>query len=72
MILKPCLKCPHHIIRENGKEKESFCQKENCWSVFSKCIARKALERFLDEEKIESIERSKSEDQDFNAVKDKS
>jgi len=54
MIIKACLKCPYHIIKENAKEKESFCQKENCWSKFTKCIANKALERFLDEEKTES------------------
>ncbi len=31
----------------------SYCQKENCWSRFSKCVANKALDRFLEQEDSE-------------------
>jgi len=53
MILKACLKYPYHIVKENGEE--------NCWSAFSKCIVNKALERFLNEEKVKFRERLESE-----------
>jgi len=56
MILKACLRCPHHIVKQDGREEISFCQKEHCFSEFTKCIARKALERFLDQEEMKSPE----------------
>jgi hypothetical protein len=50
MILGSCLPCPFHTIREDGEGSGSHCGKENCWSRFSKCLARKALDRFLAQE----------------------
>jgi len=38
------------MIKLEGKDQTSHCRKENCWSRFSKCIAFKALEKFLKEE----------------------
>jgi hypothetical protein len=38
------------MIREEGRDQTSYCQRENCWSRFSKCIDMKALERFLKQE----------------------
>ncbi len=32
-----------------GDERTSHCQKENCWSRYSKCILYKALEIYLKE-----------------------
>jgi hypothetical protein len=28
----------------------SYCQKENCWAQYSKCVVYKALDRFLKNE----------------------
>jgi hypothetical protein len=50
MIIKSCLECNYHVIREDGRELTSYCGRENCWSRFSKCIDMKALERFLKQE----------------------
>lgn len=50
MVIKTCLACPFHKIERDGQEETSHCQKENCWSRFSKCILHKALERYLKEE----------------------
>ena len=50
MIIKHCLSCEFHQMKQDGKEETSHCRKENCWSRYSKCILGKALERFLKEE----------------------
>ena len=50
MILKHCLDCKYHNIRLEGNEETSHCQRENCWSRFTKCVLYKALEKFLKEE----------------------
>lgn len=53
MMLRSCFMCPHHQIKREETSSHSFCQKENCWSRYSRCIARKALERFLEEDRLE-------------------
>ncbi len=50
MIIKSCLSCGYHEMKQDGMEETSHCRKENCWSRYSKCILGKALERFLKEE----------------------
>ncbi len=50
MIIKACLKCKFHEIKQDGKEEASHCRRENCWSRYSKCVLAKALEKFLKEE----------------------
>ena len=50
MLIKSCFQCQFHEIKPEENEQNSYCQKENCWSRFSKCIANKALDRFLDQE----------------------
>ena len=50
MIIKSCLSCEYHEMKQDGKEETSHCRKENCWSRYSKCVLGKALERFLKEE----------------------
>lgn len=50
MIIRSCLSCKYHEIKQDGKEATSHCQRENCWSQYSKCVLGKALERFLKEE----------------------
>ncbi|PIX26205.1 MAG: hypothetical protein COZ69_01210 [Deltaproteobacteria bacterium CG_4_8_14_3_um_filter_45_9] len=53
MIIKSCISCKFHEIKLDGKEETSHCRRENCWSRYSKCIAEKALERFLEQESSE-------------------
>lgn len=53
-MLKSCFICPHHQIKGQDGVRHSFCEKENCWSRYSRCIARKAVERFLQEDRLEA------------------
>jgi len=50
MTIKCCFQCEFHSVKQEGKEHMSYCQKENCWSRFSKCVAKKALYKFLEQE----------------------
>lgn len=50
MIIKACLECEFHEIKEDGKEEASHCRRENCYSRYSKCVAEKALVQFLEQE----------------------
>lgn len=50
MLIKSCFNCSFHEVREGDEEQMSHCGKENCWSEFSKCVAKKALNRFLEQE----------------------
>ena len=47
MILSYCKHCEHHSIVEIEDHKHSRCLKENCLAVYSKCLAQKAVEKFL-------------------------
>jgi hypothetical protein len=54
MLINPCLHCKFHEIKQNEEEEKiSTCQRENCYSRFSKCIAEKALKTFLQKESSE-------------------
>jgi hypothetical protein len=61
MIIKTCFKCSYHTFKKNDFKKESYCQKEGCYAAYTKCIAKKALEKFYTDEKIEFIEGLKTE-----------
>jgi hypothetical protein len=50
MIIKSCFQCEFHKVKQEEREQMSYCQKENCWSRFSKCVAKKALSMFLERE----------------------
>lgn len=52
MLIKACLHCKSHKVKPEEEEEMSYCEKEYCWSQYSKCVARKALDRFLNEECI--------------------
>jgi hypothetical protein len=54
MIIKSCVSCRYHEMKRDGGEETSHCQKENCWSRYSKCVLGKALEKFLKEESSRS------------------
>jgi hypothetical protein len=50
MLIKSCLDCKFHEVKEEGRERISGCLKEKCYARYSKCIQSKALEKFLKEE----------------------
>ncbi|MGB9714872.1 MAG: hypothetical protein ACPL1G_00440 [Thermodesulfovibrionales bacterium] len=50
MVIRTCSKCEFHYIKEFENTVRSYCKKEGCWSEFSDCIIKKAIERFLKEE----------------------
>ena len=50
MLIKACLQCQFHKIKEGEEGQKSYCKKEQCWAHLTKCIATKAIERFLHEE----------------------
>ncbi|MGQ9656039.1 MAG: hypothetical protein ACUVXD_18440 [Thermodesulfobacteriota bacterium] len=54
MLLRSCLICDHHEVRLEDEVRKSFCQKENCWSRYSKCVVQRALERFLEQDRVDA------------------
>ncbi len=54
MLIRTCMPCDFHEAKEEQEEPVSYCQKENCWSRFSKCVAKEALRRFLEKESLAS------------------
>ena len=61
MLIKSCSNCKFHEIKQDGVEKMSYCRKENSYSRYSKCIANKALNQFLEQE-------SREPDRPFSAL----
>lgn len=57
MILRRCVHCEFHEIRDAESGQMSHCKKENCWSRYSKCVAYGAIERFLDQERVDTKRR---------------
>jgi hypothetical protein len=55
MLLRSCFVCHHHQVKGEEGAKHSFCAKENCWSRYSRCIARRAIERFLEQDRLEVV-----------------
>jgi hypothetical protein len=51
MLIKSCSHCEYHEIEKDGRERMSHCRRENCWSEYSKCVAKKALDRFLEQDR---------------------
>jgi len=51
VLIKSCFECEFHLIKKEENEERSHCQKENCWSRFSKCVLKKALDQFLANER---------------------
>jgi hypothetical protein len=50
MLIKACLQCKFHETKRDKEGQMSYCQKENCWAQYSKCVVYKALDRFLKDE----------------------
>jgi hypothetical protein len=54
MVIKSCLNCTFHEARLEDGKPSSLCRKESCWARFTKCLHKKALEKFLQEENLQS------------------
>jgi hypothetical protein len=54
MLIRTCFNCKYHEIKGEEENQTSYCSRENCWSEYSKCVANKALDRFLEQETSES------------------
>lgn len=50
-MIKSCLGCDHHELKDEEGVRSSHCLKENCWARFSKCLRMKAWEKFLQDER---------------------
>lgn len=54
MLIKTCHDCRYHEVKQEQEDQMSYCSRENCWSEYSKCIANRALSRFLEQETSEN------------------
>ena len=60
MLIKNCFDCNFHEIKREEEGQMSYCQRENCWAQYSKCVAYKALDRFLKDECVKTEDVSNS------------
>ena len=60
MILLYCKICDYHEAVVIYGTEHSRCLKENCLSVYTKCLTEEAVRRFIHENKYENIEKLKS------------
>lgn len=47
MTLSYCNGCVHHGTVEIQQENHSRCEKENCLSVYAKCVSEEAIRQFI-------------------------
>lgn len=59
MILWYCRNCEHHEAVVVNDHEHSRCLKENCLSIYTKCLTQQAVREFIDKGK-EQPERPKS------------
>jgi hypothetical protein len=50
MLIKSCVSCKFHKVKQAEDGEMSYCRRENCYSRYAKCVAGKALARYLAEE----------------------
>ena len=50
MLIRTCSQCKYHEVKHEEDIQMSYCSAENCWSQYSKCVANRALNRFLRQE----------------------
>jgi hypothetical protein len=60
MILACCSTCEYHKKVEIDLTFHSKCQKENCLSMYSKCIINIAVQRFVALNNLDHTEESSS------------
>jgi len=44
MIIKTCIGCRYHLVKDNEDTQRSYCRKEALWSIYTKCIKQTALD----------------------------
>jgi hypothetical protein len=65
-VVRSCMMCPSHQVRDEEGVPSSHCSKENCWARFSKCLRYRALEAFLAKECLQASELSQLLGEDFH------
>ena len=58
MLIKSCFPCKFHETKKDGKELNSYWQRENCWSRYSRCVSLKALDTYLEKQSRDVDRRS--------------
>ena len=51
LVLRSCLSCGHHSLKDNGAGQNGFCAKENVFSLHTKCVLRRALDYFINRDR---------------------
>ncbi len=60
MVLAYCKRCSFHELTRISGEEYSKCCKENCLSIYAKCLMDVALRQFICRNELGSIDRSTS------------
>jgi hypothetical protein len=47
MVLQCCERCDYHELTEISAEEHSKCGKENCLSIYAKCVTEEAVRQFI-------------------------
>ena len=51
MLLFYCRECVYHEIVDLREHQQSKCVKENCLSIYTKCLTDEAVKQFIDRDK---------------------
>ena len=60
MILACCSTCEYHEKVEIDFKVHSKCQKENCLSMYSNCVTKAAVKKFVSQNSIDQKEEPSS------------
>ena len=60
MTLFYCRECVYHEIIHLREHQQSKCIKENCLSIYTKCLTNEAVKQFIDRDKPRIEERRDS------------
>ena len=55
MVLQYCTKCSYHELTEINAREHSKCGKENCLSMYAKCINEEAVRQFIQKNELDRI-----------------
>jgi hypothetical protein len=53
MLVSYCRECKYHEISDVEGDEHSKCNKENCLSVYTKCLTEEAVKQFLQRDKLD-------------------